>query len=216
MSPSGKATGFGPVIRRFESYHPSQLVIGYSARDAINMKDVVFITGNQKKADYFAELIGHPVEHTKVDLDEIQSLDLKEIVKHKLHQAYAQVQRPVLVEDVALEFTALGRLPGTLIKWFLEELSHEEICHLLDGKDRSAKARCVFGYFDGVNETYFEGGMAGSVPESPAGNGGYGWDPIFIPEGYSVTRAELSKEDDHKTYTQIKPIAKVREFLVSE
>lgn len=188
-------------------------MIGYLARYAIRMKDVVFITGNQKKADYFAELIGHPVEHVNVDLDEIQSLDLRAIVKRKLHQAYAQVQRPVLVEDVALEFTAMGRLPGTLIKWFLEDMSHEQICHLLDGKDRSAMARCMFGYFDGTTETYFEGSMAGLVPETPAGTGGYGWDPIFIPEGYSVTRAELSAGDDKLTYLRIKPIEKVREFL---
>lgn len=180
------------------------------------MKDVVFITGNQKKADYFAELIGYPIDHVKVDLDEIQSLDLKEVVKHKLQQAYAAVNRPVLVEDVGLEFTALGQLPGTFIKWFQEELSHEEICHLIDGKDRTATARCVFGYFDGTTETYFEGSMKGEVPERPSGSGGYGWDPIFIPEGYSVTRAELSVGDDHKTYMKIKPIEQVRDFLIGE
>ncbi|HEY4488904.1 MAG TPA: non-canonical purine NTP pyrophosphatase [Candidatus Paceibacterota bacterium] len=178
------------------------------------MKDVVFITGNQKKADYLGELLGHSIDHVKIDLDEIQSLDLREVVKHKLHQAYAEVNRPVLVEDVALEFTALGRLPGTLIRWFLEELSHEGMCRLLDGKARGATARCVFGYYDGKTETYFEGGMEGSIPEKPSGDKGYGWDPVFIPEGYSVTRADLSPEDDHMTYLKIKPIAQVREFLI--
>jgi non-canonical purine NTP pyrophosphatase (RdgB/HAM1 family) len=177
------------------------------------MKDAVFITGNQKKADYLAELLGHPIEHVKVDLEEIQSLDLREVVKHKLHQAYGEVKRPVLVEDAALEFAALGRLPGTFIKWFLEEMSLEDICHLVDGKDRAVTARCVFGYFDGTTETYFEGGMKGAVAETPAGTGGYGFDPIFIPEGYSVTRAELSKEDDHVTYLKIKPIEQVKAFL---
>lgn len=178
------------------------------------MKDVVFITGNQKKVEYLAELLGHPIEHMKVDLEEIQSLDLHEVVGHKMRQAYAHVGRPVLVEDVSLEFVALGRLPGTLIKWFLEELSYGDICSLLDGKERGARARCVFGYFDGTTETFFEGGMDGSVPTQPAGSGGYGWDPVFIPEGYAVTRAELSPEDDHKTYLQIKPIAAVRAFLM--
>lgn len=178
------------------------------------MKDVVFITGNEKKAEYFSELIGCPVDHQKVDLDEIQSLDLYDVVKHKLHQAYEQVGKPVLVEDVALEFKALGRLPGTFIKWFQDELSHEELCGLLVGKDRTAVARCVFGYYDGKEETYFEGNMHGAVPEKPAGSGGYGWDPIFIPEGYTVTRAELSPEDDRKTYQMIKPIAKIGEFLL--
>lgn len=179
------------------------------------MKDVVFITGNQKKADYFSELVGCPVDHTKVDLEEIQSLDIYEIVKHKLHQAFAVVQRPVLVEDVSLEFTTLGKLPGTFIKWFQEALSHEELCRLLDGKDRSAVARCVFGYYDGKEETYFEGRLNGTVPEEPTGSAGFGWDPIFIPEGYTVTRAELSPEDDEKTYRQLKPIAEIREFLLS-
>lgn len=178
------------------------------------MKQAVFITGNQKKADYLSKYLGHPVEHVKVDLDEIQSLDLKEVVRHKMHQAYSQVNRPVLVEDVALEFTALGRLPGTFIRWFIEELSFEQVCSLLDGKDRAAVARCVFGYYDGKEEFYFEGSLPGSISEKPAGKGGYGWDSIFIPEGYAVTRAELSEEDDRTTYPKIKPFDEVKKFLV--
>ncbi len=177
------------------------------------MKSVVFITGNQSKADYLSKYLGYPVDHIKLDLLEIQSLDLKEIVQHKVRQAYSEVGRPVLVEDVSLEFKALGRLPGPLIRWFLEEMKLEEICSLLDSRDRTAVARCVFGYFDGREDVYFEGSMAGTIPEKPAGRGGYGWDPIFVPEGYSVTRAELNEEDDKKTYLQIKPLEKVRVFL---
>ena len=179
------------------------------------MKDVVYITGSQRKAEYFAKLIGFEVEHVKVDLDEIQSLDLHEVVRHKLRQAFKEVNRPVLVEDVSLEFTVLGRLPGTFIKWFQEELSHEQLCRLLDGKERGAVARCVFGYFDGNEEVYFEGKLEGSVPENPTGSLGFGWDPIFIPKGYSVTRAELSPEDDEKTYRLIKPIEQIANFLSS-
>ncbi len=179
------------------------------------MKEVVFITGNQKKADYLARMIGFDIEHVKVDLDEIQSLDLREVVQHKLHQAYKEIKRPVLVEDVSLEFKALGRLPGTFIKWFQEEMSHEELCRMLDGKDRTALAKCTFGYFDGREEKFFEGILVGTVPEHPSGNGGFGFDPIFIPEGFSVTRAELSPEDDEKTYKLIKPISQVADFLRS-
>ena len=178
------------------------------------MKKVVFITGNQKKADYLSKYLGHPIEHIKLDLDEIQSLDLKEVVRHKMIQAYDKVKQPVLVEDVALEFSAFGQLPGTFIRWFLEEMQFEEICALLEGKDRGAMARCVFGYFDGKKEYYFEGSLSGRIPEEPAGTGGYGWDPIFIPQGYDVTRAELSEEDDKITYLKIKPFDQVKEFLI--
>jgi len=179
------------------------------------MKDVVFITGNKHKADYFSKLIGHEVEHIKVELDEIQSLDLTKIVESKLDQAFLKINRPVLVEDVSLEFKALGRLPGTFVKWFQEEMSLEALCRLIDGKDRSATAKCVFGYFDGKKKVYFEGRMEGLIPEHPTGTKGFGWDPVFIPEGYKVTRAELSNEDDLKTYLAVKPIGKVREFLLN-
>lgn len=120
------------------------------------MQSVTFITGNQKKADYLAKYLGFPVEHRKIDLDELQSLDLYEIVEHKVKQAYEIVKSPVLVEDVSLEFSALGRLPGTFIKFFLLEMPYEKVCELLDGKDRSAVARCVYAYYDGTQLQYFE------------------------------------------------------------
>ena len=75
------------------------------------MHSITFITGNQKKADYLAKYLGLEVLHEKVDLDELQSLDLREIVEHKVRQAYKKVGKPVIVEDVSLTFTALGRLP---------------------------------------------------------------------------------------------------------
>jgi non-canonical purine NTP pyrophosphatase (RdgB/HAM1 family) len=178
------------------------------------MKEFVYITGNQNKADYMANLFGHPVLHHKLDLDEIQSMDLKKIVKHKVRQAYDIIKKPVVVEDTGLEFKALGGLPGPLIKYFIESMSMENICSLVDGKDRSATARCVFGYFDGQNETYFEGFINGSVAKKPAGNGGYGFDKMFVPEGFDVTRAELNKKDDEETYLKMKPIMQLKEFLM--
>jgi len=89
----------------------------------------------------------------------------------------------------------------------------EDICSLLEGKDRSATARCVFGYFDGENEVYFEGGMDGTIAEKPAGNVGYGFDRIFIPEGFNITRAEQNEEDHKMVYLKIKPILQLKEFL---
>ena len=109
---------------------------------------VVFITGNQHKADHLQRLLNVPIEHTKVDLDEIQSLSLDEIVTHKVKQAYDTVKKPVLVEDVALSFTALGGLPGPFVKFFVEaDNGLEKLCRMLDSfDDRSARAQCVFGF----------------------------------------------------------------------
>ena len=65
-------------------------------------KRTTFITGNQHKADYLAKMLGIALEHQKVELDEIQSVDLDVIVAHKVKQAYEQIGRPVLVDDVGL------------------------------------------------------------------------------------------------------------------
>ncbi len=62
----------------------------------------------------------------------------------------------------------------------------------------------------------FEGSLDGEIAENPSGDNGYGWDRIFIPKGYTVTRASLGEEDDQKTYLQIKPFAKLKEYLESK
>lgn len=177
------------------------------------MTKITFITGNQSKADYLSKYLGFEVSHQKVDLNEIQSLDLKSIVEHKARQAYEKVKGPILVEDVSLEFSALGRLPGTFIKFYVEEVPFETICRTLDGLSREATARCTFAYFDGQEITFFEGSLSGGIAEHPEGENGFGWDKIFIPEGYEVTRASLSEEDDKLTYLKIKPFEKLKAFL---
>lgn len=178
------------------------------------MAKVTFITGNAKKAEYLEKLLGFEIDHHKVDIEEIQSLDSREVVRHKARAAYNILNCPVLVDDVSLDFIALGKMPGTLIKWFIDELGLEKICRLLDGfEDRSCVARGVFAYYDGEHLEIFESTLAGRVPEHPQGPEVFGWDPIFIPKGYTQTRAEMNESDDHRTYMQIKPIKQLSEFL---
>jgi non-canonical purine NTP pyrophosphatase (RdgB/HAM1 family) len=143
---------------------------------------ITFITGNAKKAEQLAWHLHVPMKHRKLDLVEIQSLDLREVVEDKARRAYEAVGAPVLVEDTSLVFNALGRLPGPLIKWFLKELDIEGLCRLLDGyTDRTALAKVLFGYFDGVTLQTFEGSWPGTIAAKPQGEQGFGWDPIFIP-----------------------------------
>ena len=115
------------------------------------VKYPLFVTGNQHKADHLSRLLGLPLEHIKLDLDEIQSADLEEVAAHKAKQAYELVKRPVFVEDVALGFEALGGLPGPFIKFFLAGADGaEKLCRMLDGfSSRRAYGECVFAYYDG-------------------------------------------------------------------
>ncbi|HEV7454071.1 MAG TPA: non-canonical purine NTP pyrophosphatase, partial [Candidatus Saccharimonadales bacterium] len=137
---------------------------------AATSKLPVFITGNQHKADQLAQWLGLPVEHRKLDLDEIQSLDLRQVVEHKVRQAYAVARQPVLVEDVAVTLTAMGKLPGTFIKWFLQELGNDGICTLADGlENRKAVVSICYGLYDGQDIHFFDSHVAGQVAPEPRG-----------------------------------------------
>jgi inosine triphosphate pyrophosphatase len=176
--------------------------------------DAVFITGNQHKAEQLVKWLGMPVEHRKVDLDEIQSLELHVVVEHKARQAYDIVKKPVIVEDVAMTFTAFKWLPGPFIKWFEKGSSLETICRMLDSfDDRSAEAHTMYGLFDGQQLHVFEGVMRGTIAANPRGDGGFGFDSIFINEGQPLTRAEMGEEAYTKTSYRIEALAKLRAFL---
>lgn len=176
----------------------------------------VFITGNQHKADYLSRTLGIKISHHKLDLDEIQSADPRVVLEHKVRQAYDILHHPVLVEDTSLSFNALDGLPGPFVKFFVEARDGlASMCRLLDGfSDRSAYASAIYGYYDGHELRVFEGRLNGNIANHPRGEGGYGWDRIFEPEGYGgLTRAELSPYDDIESYRKIRDLEGLRLFL---
>jgi non-canonical purine NTP pyrophosphatase (RdgB/HAM1 family) len=173
-----------------------------------------FITGNPNKAAKFSEYIGIDVPHHAADLDEIQTTDQHELIEHKARQAYNILQKPVLVEDVFLTFEALGDLPGPFVKFFVNS-GLENMCRMLDGfENRRARAACLYGYFDGHRMEFFSGYIDGTVPMSPRGSDGYGFDPVFEPDGFEgKTAAELSDDDYARFSRQVKPYDAVGLFL---
>ena len=176
----------------------------------------LFLTGNQHKANHLARLLGLPLEHKKLDLDEIQSVDVAVVAEHKVRQAFEIVKRPVFVEDVSLGFEALGGLPGPFVKFFLQEGEGlEQLCRMLDGfESRRAVGECVYAYYDGTRLELLKGGIEGTIAEHPRGENGFGWDAIFCPDGYDGrTRAELNDDEYAKVYQIIKPIAALKAIL---
>ena len=133
----------------------------------IKCMKITFITGNAGKAEEVSRYLGLEIDHHSLDLEEIQSLDLEEIVKDKALRAYSKIGKPVLVEDVSFVFHALGKLPGPLIKWFLKELENEGLCRLIDGKDRRCTAKVCYGFCDGETVHLFDGSMSGTISDSP-------------------------------------------------
>jgi XTP/dITP diphosphohydrolase len=178
------------------------------------MDNFIFVSGNQHKADYLSKWLGRPVNHQNIDLDEIQSLDLRQIVEHKARQAYEKIKKPVLVEDVALSFNGLNRLPGPFIKWFLEDLGVSGLCQLADGlASRKASADIEYALFDGQYLKFFKASVKGSISDKPRGNSGFGWNEIFIPDGTNKTYAEMTENEFRIYNMRYMAISKIRKYF---
>jgi non-canonical purine NTP pyrophosphatase (RdgB/HAM1 family) len=153
------------------------------------------------------------IRHEALDLEELQSIDPDVVIRRKAEAAYGILGTPILVEDVSVTFDALGRLPGTFIKYFEGELGQEGLCRLLDGKDRACVATVRYGYHDGKTVEVFEGEMRGVVAENPRGTRSFGWASIIIPEGKDKTYAEMSDEEQGEVAMRKKALAKLRSVL---
>lgn len=178
------------------------------------MKSIVFITGNLNKVKYTSKFTNYQFEHKKLDLDEIQSLDILKVVEHKVKQAYKIIKAPVLVEDTSLTFHALNGLPGTFIKFFVDNAGNEGMCRMLDSfNDKTATASVCFGLYDGKEFNTFMGITEGKISLKPKGTNGFGWNPIFIPEGFNKTVAQLTDEEFEPINPRKKALMKLEKFL---
>ncbi|CAL5874948.1 uncharacterized protein PFLUO_LOCUS9251 [Penicillium psychrofluorescens] len=152
-----------------------------------------FITGNQNKLADVRAILGNVVEvdNQAVDISEIQGT-IEEIAEEKARRAAEVINGPVLVEDSALEFSALKGLPGPYIKYFLDSLGLEGLNKMLDGfEDRTAEAGAIV---------------------RPRGPTGFGWDPIFEYDG-RATFAEMKQEEKNLISHGYKALVKLQQWL---
>lgn len=178
------------------------------------IKAPIFVTGNLLKVEETSRYLGINLPHQKLDLMEMQSLDIDEIVRHKAEQAFELLKAPVLVEDTALQFEALGgKLPGTLIKWFLEELTDEGLCRLLDGRSRNAIAITTYAFHDGEEVHLFKAEVQGTYADHPRVIRPLGWATPFIPVGSTKTWSEMDIQEYEKSAMRNIALPKLRAFL---
>jgi non-canonical purine NTP pyrophosphatase (RdgB/HAM1 family) len=179
------------------------------------MTTPLLITGNAGKAAEFSRLLGVEVHNQKLDLPEIQSTDVRVVARAKAQAAFAQLQRPVFVDDTGLYIHAWGDLPGALIAWFLDNVGNEGLLRMLQGwQDRGAHVMTALGYCDQRGVQVFVGELQGRIAPEVLGEHGFGYDPIFIPQEYDQTFAQLGS--DIKDQISMRAIAarQLRDFLV--
>ncbi|CAM8909601.1 unnamed protein product [Rhodiola kirilowii] len=176
-------------------------------------RPVTFVTGNAKKLEEVRQILGNsvPFQSLKLDLPELQG-EPEDISREKARLAAKEVNGPVLVEDTCLCFNALKGLPGPYIKWFLQKTGHEGLNNLLMAyEDKSAFALCVFSLALGPDSEplTFIGKTDGKIVPA-RGPTDFGWDPIFQPDGYDQTYAEMSKEVKNKISHRYRALALVK------
>lgn len=179
----------------------------------MKLSDLTVVTSSPDKLTEINEILGTNHKVSKIDIPEIQSLDLNEVITHKAKEAYQKLKKPVLVEDVSFEIKALKGLPGTFIKFFLKTLGTEGTVALVKGKNTDTKVTTAAAIFDGKNFKIFNGTIYGTLSKRDRGKYGFGFDKVFIPKGYQKTLAQMQPSLKNKISHRAKVLEMVKKYL---
>ncbi|TAK03638.1 non-canonical purine NTP pyrophosphatase [Patescibacteria group bacterium] len=181
------------------------------------MARITLVTGNpDKKKEFENALSGTDIVIADHHLHEIQSLNLREIVEHKVRGAYGCVKGPVIVEDVSFEVAAMNGFPGPFVKYWANLVGYEKALILCEAeKNWAARAVCADAYFDGKQLVYVEEAVPGRLT-SRAGDDGFGFDFFFIPDGYDQTFAQLGRTVKNKISHRARSLQALRVALAEK
>lgn len=187
------------------------------------MKKIVLASNNVHKVQEIQSILK---DTQIVTLEEIGFTEAIEETAHtfegnallKAATVFNKVKMATLADDSGLEVKALKGAPGVFSKRYAgTDNSEDNMIKLLreleDIKDREAQFRTVLCFFDGEKEQYFEGIIKGIITQERSGKGGFGYDPIFIPEGYDKTFAELGSEIKNTISHRAIAIQKFKNFI---
>ena len=195
-------------------------------------KIITFITGNENKLEEVRNILNYndsttstistististtfEIKGMKIDLPEIQGSP-ENIIIEKCRVASEKVDGSVIVEDTSLCFNALCGLPGPYIKWFEDKIGLDGLNNLLMAyEDKSAYVKCIFAYTEGKGKKiHLMTGITNGTIVSPRGKNNFGWDPIFMPEGYTETFAEMDSNTKNLISHRYKALQILNKFL---
>jgi non-canonical purine NTP pyrophosphatase (RdgB/HAM1 family) len=174
---------------------------------------IYFVTGSESKFSEARAIIPE-LEQLEIDLPEIQDLNPKAVIQAKLEEAAKHHEGDFVVEDTSLSLDALNGFPGTLVKWMLEAVKPDGMYQLaLQSGNQQATARTVIGYRKaGEEPIFFEGSLNGKIV-APEGRGGFGFDPIFQPDGFHATFGEMDPEEKTQFSMRTEAFKKLKSYL---
>ena len=176
-----------------------------------------FVTSNRNKfEEAYRVLEKYDIRMEQLPLEkvEIQSDDVQKIAIYAAKQAYSIVKAPVVVEDTGLFIEALGGFPGPYSEYVYRKIGIRGILKLMDREDnRKAYFKSAVAIILPPWEKVFTGRIEGTIAREPRGDKGFGYDPIFIPNGDSRTFAEMSIEEKNMYSHRAKAFNKLGSWL---
>lgn len=189
------------------------------------MMKLVFASNNPHKLKEISEILGP--DYSLVSLQDIGCFDdipepwpsLEENALAKARYVKTHYGLDCFADDTGLEVEALDGKPGVMSARYagIGKNSRDNMMKLLeklkDETNRRARFRAVIALILDGQEILFEGIVSGHITHSPRGEGGFGYDPVFIPEGFEQTFAELSADIKNGISHRFRAIEKLVEFL---
>lgn len=137
----------------------------------------------------------------------------------KVRYVHARSGADCFADDTGLEVDALGGAPGVRSARYAGDgrNSSDNVALLLENlsgqADRKARFRTVIALIFGGKEYQFDGVVDGTITDTPHGGGGFGYDPVFVPDGYDVTFAEMDSEAKNAISHRGRAVEKLAAFL---
>ena len=184
---------------------------------------IVFATNNTHKLEEVASILGESYEVMSLreigchdDIPETADTFAGNAIQKaryiKEHYGY-----DCFADDSGLEVDALGGAPGVFSARYSgggSEANMEKLLHNLTEKnERGAQFRTVIALLVGEETHLFEGIVRGTIIHERRGEGGFGYDPIFVPEGYDLTFSQLGSEVKNRISHRAKAVEKLAEYL---
>lgn len=192
------------------------------------MKNLVFVTHNAHKSEEVNAIIGNHFEIKNLsDLNIFEEIPetgstFKENALQKAEYVHKKLGCNCFADDTGLMVDALDGAPGVYSARYAGEPSNsqrniEKLLKNLEGKtNRKAQFTTIIAVILNGETFFFEGTIRGQIIETQKGNGGFGYDSIFVPDGYDKTFAELPAEVKNSISHRAIAMQKFKEFLNSK
>lgn len=192
-------------------------------------KKLVFATNNAHKLKEIRAILGNSIEilsladiHCHADIPETADT-LEGNARQKSRYVYEHYRLDCFADDTGLEVESLGGAPGVYSARYADGQGHDSqanmnklLKEMEEKNNRKAQFRTIISLIEKGEERQFEGIVKGQITKEKRGESGFGYDPIFQPDGYDTTFAELGSDIKNRISHRARAVAALCDYLTKK